>query len=719
MNENLNLFSAPEPTDKAQAAIEVEALRTRLNHWAHQYYVQDAPTVPDAEYDRAYRELQALEAAHPGLITPYSPTQRVIGAVMDGLAPVRHAVPMLSIHTETDTEASGAQAFDARVRRELGLSDADPAIEYVAEPKFDGLAMSLRYENGRLVQAATRGDGEVGEDVTHNVRTIRQIPLTLPEGVPPLLEVRGEVYMRRADFDALNERQREQGGKTFVNPRNAAAGAVRQLDSGITAQRPLSFFAYGLGAITPPAEGGPVFRTHYEMLQTLKSWGFPVAAQVQIAVGASELVAFHQQVGASRDALPYDIDGVVYKVNSLQLQRDLGFKTREPRWAVAHKYPAQEMATKVEGIDIQVGRTGKLTPVARLAPVFVGGVTVTNATLHNLFEIRKKGVRVGDQVIVRRAGDVIPEVVGVMPPEGAGLALGRPGGIAVPGHRTVYVPNFKMPKTCPVCGSDVVREKGEANHRCTGGLFCPAQRKEAILHFAARRAMDIEGLGDKLVDQLVDANVIRTLPDLYRLGLTSLIALDRMAEKSAQNVLAALEKSKQTTLPRFLFGLGLRHVGEATAKDLARHFGTLDAIMDASVEQLLQVPDVGPVVARSLHTFFQQPHNREVVEQLRACGVTWPEGAPAERAPQVLAGKTVVLTGTLPTLSRDAAKDMLEAAGAKVAGSVSKKTSYVVAGEDAGSKLARAQELGVPVLDEAGMLALLQHAGGTPAAEGA
>ena len=719
MNENLNLFSAPEPTDKAQAAIEVEALRTRLNHWAHQYYVQDAPTVPDAEYDRAYRELQALEAAHPGLITPDSPTQRVIGAVMDGLAPVRHAVPMLSIHTETDTEASGAQAFDARVRRELGLSDADPAIEYVAEPKFDGLAMSLRYEKGRLVQAATRGDGEVGEDVTHNVRTIRQIPLTLPEGVPPLLEVRGEVYMRRADFDALNERQREQGGKTFVNPRNAAAGAVRQLDSGITAQRPLSFFAYGLGAITPPAEGGPVFRTHYEMLQTLKSWGFPVAAQVQIAVGASELVAFHQQVGASRDALPYDIDGVVYKVNSLQLQRDLGFKTREPRWAVAHKYPAQEMATRIEGIDVQVGRTGKLTPVARLAPVFVGGVTVTNATLHNLFEIRKKGVRVGDQVIVRRAGDVIPEVVGVMPPEGAGLALGRSGGIAVPGHRTVYVPNFKMPKTCPVCGSDVVREKGEANHRCTGGLFCPAQRKEAILHFAARRAMDIEGLGDKLVDQLVDANVIRTLPDLYRLGLTSLIALDRMAEKSAQNVLAALEKSKQTTLPRFLFGLGLRHVGEATAKDLARHFGTLDAIMDASVEQLLQVPDVGPVVAQSLHTFFQQPHNREVVEQLRACGVTWPEGAPAERAPQVLAGKTVVLTGTLPTLSRDAAKDMLEAAGAKVAGSVSKKTSYVVAGEDAGSKLARAQELGVPVLDEAGMLALLQHAGGTPAAEGA
>ncbi|MFZ3126066.1 MAG: NAD-dependent DNA ligase LigA [Acidovorax sp.] len=702
MTESFDRFSALAPVDKAQPAIKIKALRDQLNQWAHQYYVLDAPTVPDAEYDRAYRELQALEAAHPDLVTPDSPTQRVIGAVKEGLAPVRHAVPMLSIHTETDTEATGAQAFDARVRRELGLSDSDPPIEYVAEPKFDGLAMSLRYENGRLVQAATRGDGEVGEDVTHNVRTIRQIPLTLPDGVPPLLEVRGEVYMRRADFDALNERQRKQGGKTFVNPRNAAAGAVRQLDSGIAAQRPLRFFAYGLGAITPPAEGGPVFRTHYEMLQTLKSWGFPVAELVQIAHGATELVAYHQQVGAIRDALPYDIDGVVYKVNSLQLQRDLGFKAREPRWAVAHKYPAQEMATRIEGIDVQVGRTGKLTPVARLAPVFVGGVTVTNATLHNLFEIRKKGVRVGDTVIVRRAGDVIPEVVGVMP-----------------GNRVGYVPNFRMPKTCPVCGSAVVREKGEANHRCTGGLFCAAQRKEAMLHFAARRAMDIEGLGDKLVDQLVDGNVVRTLPDLYRLDLPSLIALDRMAEKSAQNLLAALEKSKQTTLARFLFGLGIRHVGEATAKDLARHFGTLDAIMDASEEQLLEVNDVGPIVAKAIRTFFDQPHNREVVEQLRACGVTWPEGPPAERAPQVLAGKTVVLTGTLPTLSRDAAKELLEAAGAKVAGSVSKKTSYVVAGEEAGSKLAKAQELGVPVLDEAGMLALLQHAGGNAAKEGA
>jgi len=700
MTEQSQLFSAAAQTSPAQAAIKTKALRTQLDRWAHQYYVLDEPSVPDAEYDRVFRELQALETEHPDLITSDSPTQRVIGAVMEGLTPVRHVVPMLSIHTETDTEATGAQAFDARVRRELGLSDADPAIEYVAEPKFDGLAMSLRYENGRLVQAATRGDGEVGEDVTHNIRTIRQIPLTLPDGVPPLLEVRGEVYMRRADFDALNERQREQGGKTFVNPRNAAAGAVRQLDSNITLQRPLSFFAYGLGAITPAAEGGPVFRTHFELLQTLKSWGFPVAAQVQIATGATELVAYHQRVGAGRDALPYDIDGVVYKVNALQLQRDLGFKTREPRWAVAHKYPAQEMATKVEGIDVQVGRTGKITPVARLAPVFVGGVTVTNATLHNLFEIRKKGVRVGDTVIVRRAGDVIPEVVGVMP-----------------GNRVGYVPNFHMPRACPVCGSDVVRVKGEANHRCTGGLFCAAQRKEAILHFAARRAMDIEGLGDKLVDQLVESNVIRTLPDLYRLGLSSLVALERMADKSAQNVLAALEKSKQTTLPRFLFGLGIRQVGESTAKDLAKHFGTLDALMGetletaATVEQLLEVPDVGPIVAQSVHTFFQQPHNREVVEQLRACGVTWSESARADKAPQVLAGKTIVLTGTLPTLSRDEAKDMLEAAGAKVSGSVSKKTSYVVAGEEAGSKLAKAEELGVPVLDEAGMLALLSGPG--------
>ncbi|MEF8688310.1 UNVERIFIED_CONTAM: NAD-dependent DNA ligase LigA [Comamonas sp. A-3] len=703
MTENLDLFSAEPQGQKPSTAInagvpesvtsKVAALRAQLHQWAHEYYVLDTPTVPDGEYDRVYQQLEALEGAYPALVTPDSPTQRVIGAVLDGLTPVRHAVPMLSIQTETDNEATGAIAFDQRVRKELGLDESAAAIEYVAEPKFDGLAMNLRYENGRLVQATTRGDGEVGEDVTHNIRTIRQIPLTLSAGrdVPPVVEVRGEVHMAKADLDKLNARQQAAGAKTFANPRNAAAGSVRQLDSNIAAQRPLSFFAYGLGEITPPEQGGPDFGTHYAMLQTLKSWGFPVAPQVSIALGASELVAFHERIGAERANLPYEIDGVVYKVNSLALQRQLGFKSREPRWAVAHKYPAQEMPTLMEAIDVQVGRTGKLTPVARLAPVQVGGVVVTNATLSNLFDIRKKGVRVGDQVIVRRAGDVIPEVVG-----------------RVPGERPAYVPNFRMPKTCPICGSEVVREKGEANHRCTGGLFCGAQRKEAILHFAHRRAMDIEGLGDKLVDQLVDAQVVRVLPDLYRLGLSSLAALDRMAEKSAQNVLAALEKSKSTTLQRFLFGLGIRNVGESTARDLAKHFGKLDAIMDASVEELLQVKDVGPVVADSIHTFFAQPHNREVVDQLRACGVHWEEGEPAEKAPQILAGLTVVLTGTLPTLGRDAAKDMLEAAGAKVSGSVSKKTSYVVAGAEAGSKLAKAEELGVPVLDEAGMLALLR-----------
>lgn len=724
MTGQSELFSAPAPKGQALVASKIIALREQLNRWAHEYYVQDAPSVPDAEYDRAFQQLQALEGAYPDLVTPDSPTQRVIGAVMQGLTPVRHRVPMLSIRTETDTEGSGAETFDARVRRELKLMPDAPPVQYVAEPKFDGLAMSLRYENGRLVQAATRGDGEVGEDVTHNIRTIRQIPLSLPQDAPPVLEVRGEVYMRRADFERLNERQRERGDKTFVNPRNAAAGAVRQLDSGIAAQRPLSFFAYGLGEITPAAEGGPDFTSHHQLLQQLKNWGFPVSDLVSQALGAPELIAYHQHVGALRDALPFDIDGVVYKVDSLRLQRELGFVTREPRWAVAHKYPAQEMVTRVEGIDIQVGRTGKLTPVARLAPVFVGGVTVTNATLHNLFEVRKKGVRVGDQVIVRRAGDVIPEVVGTVPAALAPLAQALAGSDALAdaaadaqgaapdakraAPRVPYVPNFRMPRQCPVCGSAVVREKGEANHRCTGGIFCPAQAKQALLHFAQRRAMDIEGLGEKLVDQLVEGSLIRALPDLYRLGLSTLAALDRMADKSAQNLLAALEQSKRTTLARFLFALGIRHVGEATAKELARHFGTLDAVMDATPEQLLQVPDVGPIVADAIHAFFAEPHNREVVEQLRACGVTWEEGAPQGAAAVLpLAGQTVVLTGTLPTLSREQAQALLEAAGAKVAGSVSKKTSYVVAGADAGSKLDKAQQLGITVLDEAGLHALL------------
>ncbi|MDM0041366.1 NAD-dependent DNA ligase LigA [Variovorax sp. J22G21] len=690
-------------TKPEDAAREAAALGEQLRRHAHLYYVLDTPELPDAEYDKLFQRLQALEAEHPELRTPDSPTLRVGGKVLDGFVKVRHRVPMLSIRTETDITASGASAFDARVRRELGLAEDAPAIDYVCELKFDGLAMSLRYEDGVLVQAATRGDGEIGEEVTQNIRTLQQIPLRLNGKAPPVVEVRGEVYMRRDQFEALNERQREKiaagqkNEKVFVNPRNAAAGAVRQLDPAIAAARPLSFFAYGLGEVTPPEQGGPDCATQFDWLQQFSAWGFPVAAQTARASGAAELIAFHEAMGRQRDALPYDIDGVVYKVDSIALQRQLGFVSREPRWAVAHKYPAQEQLTEVLGIEVQVGRTGKLTPVAKLAPVFVGGVTVTNATLHNEDEARRKDVRIGDTVIVRRAGDVIPEVVGVAP---ASLAKAD----------DQRGPQFTMPRKCPVCGSDAVREEGEADYRCTGGLFCGAQRKEAILHFAARRAVEVEGLGDKLVEQLVDANLIRTLPDLYKLGFTTLVGLDRMAEKSAQNIVAALEKSKKTTLPRFLFGLGIRHVGESTAKDLAKHFGKLDAIMDATEEQLLEVNDVGPVVAQSLRTFFDQPHNREVVEQLRACGLHWEEGEPALRAPKPLAGKTFVITGTLPTLGRDEAKDKLESAGAKVAGSVSKKTNYVVAGAEAGSKLDKARELGVEVIDEAQMLALLAAA---------
>ena len=691
----LDLFAPSDAApDSESLAGRAAQLRQTLHRHAHLYYTLDAPEVPDAEYDRLFRELQALEAAHPELLSADSPTQRVGGQVLDAFAPVRHAVPMLSIRTETDTEASGAEAFDARIRRELKLHDDDPAVRYVAELKFDGLAMSLRYEHGVLVQAATRGDGETGEDVTHNVRTIAQVPLRLAAGVPALLEVRGEVYMRRDDFEALNERQRQRiaagakGEKTFVNPRNAAAGAVRQLDSKIAADRPLSFFAYGLGEVSG---GQTPWQSHYELLMQLKAWGFPVAEQTARVEGALGLVAFHQRIAQQRDSLPFDIDGVVYKVDDLALQQKLGFVTREPRWAVAHKYPAQEMMTEVLAIDVQVGRTGKLTPVAKLAPVFVGGVTVTNATLHNEDEARRKDVRLRDTVVVRRAGDVIPEVVSV-----------------VLEKRLHESQIFTMPRHCPVCGSEAEREEGEADYRCSGGLFCPAQRKQAILHHAQRRAVEVEGLGDKLVDQLVDSGRVNTLADLYGLQLPDLAGMDRMAEKSAQNLLDALEKSKQTTLPRFLFGLGIRHVGEATAKELARHFGQLQAIMDASEDALLQVADIGPIVAHSLHTFFAQPHNREVVQALREAGVTWAEGEALAPTEMPLAGLTVVLTGTLPTMGRDEAKDKLEALGAKVAGSVSKKTSYVVAGAEAGSKLEKAQALGVPVLDETGLMQLLE-----------
>jgi DNA ligase (NAD+) len=680
-------------------------LRQQLNEHAHRYYVLDEPSLPDAEYDRLFKELQAIEAAHPELLTADSPTQRVMGKVLDGFAPVVHAVPMLSIRTETDVDASGAQAFDARVRRELELPNEAPPVEYAAELKFDGLAINLRYEAGVLVQAATRGDGETGEDVTQNLRTIREVPLRLLGCDAPVLEVRGEVYMRRDAFEALNERQRlliAQGSKnekTFVNPRNAAAGAVRQLDPAIASRRPLSFFAYGLGDV----QGWSRPDTHAQLLDELSRMGLPVCEHRAVVLGPDGLVQFHQRMGALRDSLPFDIDGVVYKANAFSLQQRLGFVSREPRWAVAHKYPAQEQLTTLLDIDIQVGRTGKLTPVAKLAPVFVGGTTVSNATLHNEDEVRRKDVRPGDTVIVRRAGDVIPEVVAVVyerRTEHTGEAF------------DLYK---RLQGRCPVCASPIAREEGEVDWRCTGGLTCPAQCKQAILHFAGRRAMDIEGLGDKLVDQLVDAQLIRSLPDLYRLELGQLAALERMGTKSAANLLASLEKSKSTTLGRFLFSLGIRHVGETTAKDLAKHFGSMDRIMQANIDQLLEVNDVGPVVAQSLRLFFDQPHHREVVEQLRAAGMTWQDsqGTMDTRA-KPLAGLTFVLTGTLPTLSRDQAKDMIEAAGGKVAGSVSKKTHHVVAGSDAGSKLDKARELHLSILDEAALLVMLDTAATQP-----
>ncbi len=682
-------------------------LRQQLQLAGHHYYVLDEPLIPDAEYDRLFRELQALEAAHPEFMTLDSPTQRVGASPLAAFTQVRHRVPMLSIHTETDISEQGAVQFDTRVRKQLQLSDTDPPVNYVAELKFDGLAISLLYRDHMLVQACTRGDGETGEDVTHNVRTIGQIPLRLPQSAPADLEVRGEVYMRRDDFERLNERQRKRiaeglkNEKTFVNPRNAAAGAVRQLDPKIAAQRPLSFFAYALHFHPEQAQsfspveatlyGLQTYVSHHQVLKALKDWGLPVSEDSRQVSGAKGLIAFHQDIAAMRDSLPFDIDGVVYKVNDISLQARMGMVSREPRWAVAHKYPAQEELTTVQAIEVQVGRTGKLTPVAKLAPVFVGGVTVTNATLHNEDEARRKDVRVGDTVVVRRAGDVIPEVVSV-----------------VAEKRLKDAQLFTMPSHCPVCGSLALREEGEADYRCTGGLFCSAQRKQAILHFAHRRAVEVDDLGEKLVDQLVDAGLVKTLPDLYKLGFSHLAALDRMAEKSANNLLASLERSKNTTLPRFLFGLGIRHVGEATAKDLARHFGGIEAIMDASIDQLLTVNDVGPVVAHSLRTFFDQPHNREVVEQLMACGMNWEEAAPGARLDLPLSGHTYVITGTLPTLSRDQAQAMLEAAGAKVAGSVSKKTTGVIAGEAAGNKLDKAVSLGIPVLDEAGLLALVK-----------
>jgi len=668
-------------------------LREEIRFHEYRYYVLDSPVVPDAEYDRLFRELQSLEAQHPELSTPDSPTRRVGGKALDGFAPVRHAVPMLSIRTETDISDQGAIAFDARARKELGLGESDAPLEYACELKFDGLAINLRYERGVLVQAATRGDGETGEDVTQNVRTIHCIPLQLNGCDAEVLEVRGEVYMSRRDFERYNEQQRAQGLPTLVNPRNGAAGSIRQLDPALAARRPLSFFAYGLGE----ARGWASPATHSAMLDALAALGVPVSDKRAVERGAEGLVNFHRRIAVARDHLPFDIDGVVYKVNSLALQAELGFVSREPRWAVAHKYPAEEQITVVRDIDIQVGRTGKLTPVAKLEPVFVGGTTVSNATLHNEDETRRKDVRIGDTVIVRRAGDVIPEVVGVVldqrPPD-----AGEPFDL------------FKrLGGKCPVCGSRIVREEGEANWRCSGGLFCPAQRMQALLHFASRRAMDIEGLGDKLVKQLVDDGIVSTPVDLYKLGMGAVANLERMGEKSALNLLGAIERSKRTTLARFIYALGIRNVGEATAKDLAQHFGSLDNLLAVGAESLQQVRDVGPVVAQSIVDFLAEAHNREVIAQLRASGVHWPEHEQRHTAELPFSGKTFVLTGTLDSMARDEAKEKLEALGAKVSGSVSKKTDYVVAGAEAGSKLDKARELGVAVLNEQQFLALLNE----------
>lgn len=666
------------PTNLADRYAFLQAELARLEH---AYYVLDNPLLPDSEYDRLYRELLDIEVAHPERVTPESLSQRVGGMALKEFNSVTHVVPMLSLKNAfEDVELI---SFDRRCRESLHLDHVD----YAAELKFDGLAISLRYENGILVRAATRGDGSSGEDVTANIKTIRAIPLRLTgKDIPTVLEVRGEVFMYLKDFQKMNAQAALLGEKEFANPRNAAAGSLRQLDSKVTAKRPLSFFAYGLGALEPqywlPA-------THEELLNAYVKLGLPVCSERRVLKSVAEILAFYNDVGAKRESLPYDIDGVVYKVNSFAEQVKLGFVSRAPRFALAHKFPAQEALTTVLGIDVQVGRTGAITPVARLAPVEVGGVIVTNATLHNEDEVRRKDVRIGDTVSVRRAGDVIPEVVSV-----------------IKERRPFDAKQFEMPQRCPVCDSHIERLADEAIARCSGGLFCGAQRKQALIHFAQRRALDIEGLGEKIVDQLVDHNLVRTPADLYRLGLTALANLDRMGEKSADNLIAAINHSRNTTLARFIFALGIRHVGETTAKDLANHYRNMHALMDAKLGDLLSVKDVGPVVADSILSFMEEAHNREVIEQLLAGGMQL--SVKEKIISTAVAGKTFVLTGTFPTTTRDEAKDLLEKAGAKVVGSVSKKTDYVVAGADAGSKLTKAEELGVLVINEAAMLHLLK-----------
>ena len=665
--------------------LRAESLTEVLHHHTHAYYVLDNPSIPDSEYDKLFSELQSLEVAHPELITVDSPTQRVGGMPLPQFDQVRHSVPMLSLGNAFADE--DVAAFDKRVRD--GLASLEE-VDYATELKFDGLAINLRYEDGILVQAATRGDGATGENVTANIRTVGAIPLRLRTAHPPkVLDVRGEVLMFKADFARLNARQRDAGAKEFANPRNAAAGSLRQLDSRITASRALRFFAYGIGML----DGAELPATHSGLLDWYTEMGLPVCHERAVVRGAQALLDYFGRIGAMRSSLAYDIDGVVYKVNRVDQQQTLGFVSRAPRYATAHKFPAEEAMTQVQDIEVQVGRTGAITPVARLIAVSVGGVTVTNATLHNEDEVRRKDIRIGDTVIVRRAGDVIPEVVSY-----------------VPEQRPATVREFIMPTCCPICGSAIVRTEEEAIARCSvGALRCAAQRKGALMHFVSRRAMDVEGLGDQLIEQLVDKNLITTAADLYKLGFTTLAELDRMAEKSAHNILAALDASKATVLARFIYALGIRHVGEATAKELARHFGKLDAVIEASEEQLLEVADVGPVVAKVIRSYFTDPLNVELVEQLRAAGIHWVENL-VENQPKPMAGKTFVLTGTLPNLGRDAAAALIEAAGGKVAGSVSKKTSYVVAGEEAGSKLLKAQELGITILDEAGLLHLLETA---------
>jgi DNA ligase (NAD+) len=659
-------------------AARVEQLRREIDEHNYRYYVLDAPSISDAEFDRLFRELQTLEAEHPELASADSPTQRVGGAPLTAFASVAHRVPMLSLNNAFDEEE--VLAFDRRAREGLERE----RVEYDCEPKFDGLAVGLIYDRGTFVRGAARGDGYTGEEVTANLKTVRSIPLRLRGKTPPRrLEVRGEVIIYRADFARLNERQRGRGEKEFVNPRNAAAGSLRQLDSRITAGRPLRFFAYGISEV----DGAKLPGTQSGLLDMLAEAGLPVCPERRVVDGTEGLLSFYAELLEKRPRLPYDVDGVVYKVNRLADQERLGFVSRAPRFAVAHKFPAEEATTEVLDIEVQVGRTGALTPVARLKPVFVGGVTVTNATLHNEDEVHRKDVRVGDTVVVRRAGDVIPEVLRI-----------------VPGKRRAGARVFHLPKTCPVCGSAVIRLPDEAIARCSGGLYCPAQRKQALLHFASRRAMDIDGLGDKLVDQLVDADLVRTPADLYGLTLAQLSGLERMGEKSARNLLAALEKSKHTSLARFVYALGIRNVGETTAKDLAGHFGTLEALLKASEAELEEVADVGPVVAESVRRFFAERHNAQVIDALRKAGVEWPAGAATRAKRGPAAGKTFVLTGTLPDMTRDAAAALIESRGGRVSGSVSRKTDYVVAGADPGSKLTKARELGVTVLDEAGLL---------------